>query len=654
VTDPGSPTVVTVPVQAIQLTSSSSAIGTGQTANITVTLFNASGQIISSPKVVVFTLDAPALGSIASPVTVSGGVSSQLFTARTIEGSVTITASVDNGGTTVVATKTIQISNLVAAASVAVTANPAAITIGGTSVVSATVRDANNNPMPNGTTVNFSVDNTALGTILASSTTTSGVAEATFLAGVASPGTATITATSGSVSGTGTLTINAATAGSIEFLSATPQIISISGAGGQETSEIKFLVKDANGNPIIGSQTVRLILSGPNGGEYLGATAGQKILDVGTVNGIASTIIHSGNIPGTATVTATVIGTALTTSSGVIAIGGGTPSAGHFSLSAQTLNVAGLNIENVTNDIFVLLADRYGNYNVLQGTTVSFYSECGAIDRAAALDAIGQGDVVFRTQTPPPHNVTPDALTNPVSLGSCGPRCDQENAFISAFNNYFGFNISAGNRNPRDGVCSIVAVVDGEEAFVDSNGTGIYDLGEPFVDSYDDIHLDKDDDVENILSIIPGRPHDQLFEDLIVDRNKNGVFNGMNSIWDSNKRISKKIDILFTGEPGLTLSASSLNVPHGGSQTIYFALHDLNFNRPIGGTTLTVSLTGSGTLSGTKTYTYLDSSSLGTPILAVTISDSDPNTNVAVPATLEFSWTWNGNTSVLSFSGVTR
>ncbi len=36
--------------------------------------------------------------------------------------------------------------------------------------------------------------------------------------------------------------------------------------------------------------------------------------------------------------------------------------------------------------------------------------------------------------------------------------------------------------NPRDGVVTIIAIADGEEAFFDANGDGSYDVGEPFVD----------------------------------------------------------------------------------------------------------------------------------------------------------------------------
>jgi hypothetical protein len=656
-TPPGDNTPA-ITVADISISASPAAINPLETSTITVVLLNSTGQPITSPKEVVFSLSAPALGTIIPSVMTSSGSTNQTFTAKSIEGIVTVTATADGKS----ASQDIQISKTIAASTLTATASPASITNGATSVVSASVLDGNGNPMPNGTTVNFSVDNPALGTIVSSATTTAGVAKATFSAGTTSTGTATVTATSGVATGTTTIAITGTTAGSIEFVSADPQIISIKGSGGQETSEIKFLVKDSSGNPIVTSSEVRLALSGPNGGEYLGDTPGTQSLTVGTVDGGVTTILHSGTIPGTATITATVLDgagnpTSLTTSSGVIAIGGGTPSAGHFSLSVGQRNIPGLETDNVTDSVLTLLADRYGNYNVLTGTTVSFYSECGAIDRAVALDGIGQGTVTFRTQDPRPYNITPDPIGTPPGFGSCGVICDDENSFISEYKNLFGVDITAdpSGHNPRDGVCSIIAVVDGEEEFTDQNANGIYDSGEPIVDTYDDIHLDMDDDPEDVVSPVAGKPFDPSFEDLIVDRNGNGNFDGMNGSWDSNKRISKRINLLITSDIlYLVTNTSTISVPNGGSQTIWFALHDRNYNRPAGGSTLTVAFSGTGTMTGDTNIGFIDSNAPGTDFYSVTITDADATKNENKPATLKFSFTSNGVPQVITISGTTN
>lgn len=629
----------TIPnVAAIELTVASSTIATGGATGVTVRLYTASGQLVTDSKTVTFTLSPPTLATITPFATTSSGVLTQTLTAKTVQGSVTLTASVDG----LSAEQTVQISNLISAATITATANPAAITVGGTSVISATVLDNTGTALPDGTTVNFSVNNTSLGTIvpLASVSGGAGVAQATFSAGTTTAGTATITATSGSASGTVDIGVAGAAAGSIEFLSATPQIVVIKGAGGIETSLIEFQVNDSLGNPVVGSQTVRLVLSGPNGGEYIGPTPGMTTLDVGTVAGIASTTLHSGTIPGTATINATVVGTTLTTSSGVIAIGGGVPSEGHFSLSTSVLNLEGWAYDGITADITARISDRYGNYNVLEGTSVSFYSECGAIDRAVNLSAVGDGTVQFRTQRPAPQDValtTLDTALKPIYDTRLGVTIDDSNNFSG-------------------GLCTIIAVIDGEEEFNDANASGTYNLGESFVDTYDDIHLDKDDDSETVPfgTEVAGIPYDSTFEDLIVDRNLNGVFNGMNNVWDANKRIARQIKLLFTGIPGISIavdgapstaitSGDQIIIANGGSKKINFSLHDANFNPPIAGTTFTVTA-DIGSVAGTTSDTFLDTASPGSPIYSLTILDDDPADGDPVPAigNLTFKWTWKG------------
>lgn len=621
------------PVAAISLTAEKNTIATGEGVQVSVRLYNSSGQLITTQKVVSFSLNNPILASISSPVTTSNGQVSGTLTAGSTEGSVTLTASVDD----VTEELTLEISDRLPAADITMSSNPASITTGGTAVVSARVVDSDGQPMPDGTSVSFSVNNTALGSIVPQATVSGGdgVALATFSAGSDTVGTATITATSGSVSSTTTVNVTGAAAGSIEFISAEPQIIVIKNNGGQETSLIQFLVKDSGGNPVLGSQTVRFTLSGPNGGEYLGSTPGATTVDVGTVSGVASTTLHSGTIPGTATVVASVVGSTLSSSSGVIAIGGGTPSAKHFSLSTETLNLEGLAYDGMTTDITARLADRYGNYNVLQGTAVSFYAECGAINRAINLSAEGEGSVTFRTQEPRPHNVVRDAF---------------DNAVATLYASRLGVTINDDN-NPRNGLCTIVAVVDGEEEFVDANANGEYDLGETFVDTYDDIHLDKDDDSMELEpgQIAAGNPYDPTFEHLIVDRDEDGTFDGMNGSWDANKRIAKQIKLLMTGVPGMTIAdengtqISSISVPDGGSAVVYFSLHDLYYNPPIAGTEFDVSV-DVGAISGTTEYTYLDTSVPGAPIFSVRITDDDPgDADPSEFGTLVFEWTWKGS-----------
>jgi len=606
-------------VGSIVLTSNSTTVRTNDSTTINVRLLTASGQLVTGSKTVVFTLSLPSLASVTPSVTTTTGLATVTFTANGSEGSVELTAEVDGKSESL----TIQISNQTAS-SISLAAGPAALTVGGTSVVSATVLDANGAPMPDGTMVSFSVNNAGLGAIVPSASVIggAGVAQATFSASKI-VGTVKVTATSGSASMSVDISISGSPSGSIEFLSAIPQIIAIKGAGGVETSEVKFLVKDVNGDPVLGSQTVLMTLSGPNGGEFLSG------VPVGTENGVAKVQLNSGTIPGTVTITATVPNTNLSTSSGVIAIGGGIPSATHFSLSATKLKLEGFDIDGLESLISVRLADRYGNFNVLAGTAVSFYSECGAIDRAINLNNEGFGTVRFRTQEPRPQIL-------PIN-----------NDIRDRYLNALGVTLT-NLINPHNGICTIVAVVDGEERFIDSNATGSYELGETFFDTYDDVHLDKDDDPLDLDLISFNRPHDPAFEDLIYDKNSNGFFDGKNLIWDASKKIVKHFKIGLTYDrsaPEITISQKNVDNTFSevlsntlvNGRDVNFAIHDLNFNDPIPGTTYEISVTNVQQPSVTK-HTFTDNSGIGATIFSIKPVIIDPTKT----ATLTIKWSWKG------------
>ncbi|MDY0189470.1 MAG: hypothetical protein RBR22_01945 [Desulfuromonas sp.] len=641
--------VTVVAVDAIQMTADSTTVKTGAALDIDVALFSVSGQPITEETSVAFSLNTPALGSIDSSVVVQGGSAVVRFVARDIEGEVIVTATSGE----VTSTLTIQISNQVEVGSVVVVANPAELIVGGTSVVSATILDVNGEDVPDGTAVSFSLNNSQLGTVVQNTTTQNSIAKATFSAADDYAGTATITVTSGAVTGSCSIVVVGAAAGSIEYdVTATPQIVALKGSGGVETTTVTFLVQDANGNPVIGSQTVKLELSGPNGGEYIGTVPGNLTIEVGTVDGAASTTIHSGIIPGTATVTATVLDndgneTSLKTSSGVIAIGGGVPSAGHFSFSVSQKNLAGLEYDGLTLEISARIADRYGNYNVLEGTTVSFYAESGAIDRAINLNASGEGTVTFRTQNPLPYDVD---LVDDSNRVWCNYEKEKMDDYEEAFN--VVTTELSGMGNPRDGLCTIIAVVDGEEEFTDANADGLYSYGESYTDSYDDIHLDMDDDRTDLSSseVKSGVPHDPTFEDLIVDRNQDGSFDGRNNKWDDNKRIAEQLRILITGSPYIDIARKGASINNGetvevtqGSSTVfYYSVHDINYNSLIGGSSISVSA-DAGTLSGNKSVDIVDTNIPGPTVYQVTLTDDDED-STAPGATLEVSVDWNGTT----------
>lgn len=426
--------------------------------------------------------------------------------------------------------------------SVTVAVNPTSITVLGTSTITATVMDVNGNPVPDGTGVTFSTTPAlTFGTLsnsVSSTANSNGQATTTFIASNTA-GTVTVMATAGSVSSTVTLTIVPAATGSIQFVSATPQVIGIRSSGQTETSIVKFQVKDINGNPATDGTAVSFSLIGPGGGEYVGAadltpnsatgsTVGgfaTVILSSGTVAGpctvIASTSINSGNqtnetsaldnvvttIPVASTAgfpvsgrikidselidytgttgasftgcTRGTVGTSaaahlsnaqvfgqntISSSATQVSIGGGVPSASHWNLATSKFNLQGLKFSGLDATISAYIADRFGNYNILTGTALSFYTEGGAIDTQGITDSAGFTSVVFRTQIPNPLDVK-NTTTG-----------DLDNADFSPYfvGNEPWYPSGTLNANPRDGWVTVLATTLGEEAFLDENGNGMF------------------------------------------------------------------------------------------------------------------------------------------------------------------------------------
>jgi hypothetical protein len=612
-------------------------INPGGTTTVEATVYDASGNPVSGVSLT-FTLDNPLLASITSTVATNGsGVAKATLTARSTAGTIQVTATSDSVSSSPLAVAILSSSS---PSQVSVTVNPTAIRVQGTTTVQAQVLGANGQPVPDGTVVTFTSENQLFGTFSSNTASTnSGTASATFQA-ADQAGTASISVSSGLAVSQANITVLPALASVIQFVSANPQIVALKGSGGVETSVVQFVVKDNNDNPVEGIN-VSLSLTGPNGGEYIDPPPDTtpKQIDVSTdANGIAQVILHSGGVAGPTTIIATTYvsdGTGsqipIQAQSSVISIGGGVPSAGRFSVAATQLNLPGLDYDGIPTTLMVYLADRFGNYNVLTGTTVSFATEPGlAVDAASVTtDATGVAQVTARTQIP--------------QLGS-GPEQVQPLPWETQFVNYVASTYGVSINPPREGLVSVLVYVRGEEQFNDTNANGVYDLGtDSFTDTIDDPFIDYNDN-----GVYDGPSSADPMEQFI-DSNGNGVWNTYNGKWDADKFIFYNFKILLTSEPIVRANVSTFTVPNGGSTTIKFLVCDVNGNIPTGGSTLSVS-TDNGTLRGTTHLDYTDSSvigsseasQLGLVEFVYTLSDSDPTTDDPKQTTVTASLSWNG------------
>jgi len=444
----------------------------------------------------------------------------------------------------------------------------------GTATVNARVTDQLGDPVPS-VEVDFQVSDSNIGTISPmAQTNAEGVAVATFAA-ADHGGTAVITATADTINAFTSIEILPANPVGIQFKLAEPSVIGIKGVGQTVTSVITFLVKDTNGNPAADGVKICFALKGPGGGAKIEPTEASTTGFGTPTAGEVRTILQSGTVPGPARIVATYSETdscpppdpSVVTESAPVSIGGGVPDLAHFTLSADKVNLASFlgdprtaALANVQATLSAFIADQFGNFNVLEGTSVSFIIEAGSIDRSNILDAQGATSVIIRTQEPPPIDRGSGTLTNTIF----GPD-PSANAFVEFTPCVAETGIGC---NPEDAFVTVVAMVKGQECFTDVNGNGVFDVatdfdevtqkicdqGEPFINS--------NDSTWPLFSGLPGLPQalggtpQRDPNEIFVDVNENGIWDPPNGVWDgptgaggTHTTIWKELKMIFSGRP---------------------------------------------------------------------------------------------------------
>jgi uncharacterized protein YjdB len=216
--DQATVTVTPVPVASVTLTPTTATIVGGQTVQLTATVKDAAGNVLTGRTVTWSTSDAfTALVSGSGLVT---GVN---------PGTATITATVE--GRQATATVVVQ---AVPVASVTVSPAAPSLAVGGTVALTATVKDASGNTLT-GRAVSWSSSNSGVATV-----SSTGVVTAV------APGTATIRATSEGKTGEATVTVTAAAVASVTVAPATSTVT----AG--QTVQLTATTRDASGDVLSG------------------------------------------------------------------------------------------------------------------------------------------------------------------------------------------------------------------------------------------------------------------------------------------------------------------------------------------------------------------------------------------------------------------
>ena len=313
-------------------------------------------------------------------------------------------------------------------------------------------------------------------------TTISGVAQSTYRAqGCQGNDLITATANAGGIalSATGTVEVNSPNAGSIEFVSASPQNISLKGVGGTESATIVFRVRDTNGN-VVANKNVDFSLNTEVGGIFMSPENAMT-----DSNGLVQTVVNSGTVPTSIRVKAELSDdTSIFTQSNLLVVSTGIPDQDSFSLSANILNPEGWDIDGTNVTITARLADAFNN-PVPDGTAVSFTTEGGRIEPSCLTDG-GTCSVTWNSQFPRPEGHILGDINNlnhvPEILNTMGQK--------------YG------------GRVSITATAIGEESFPDLNGNGRFDTAELTA------FLGND---------VSGNPYD--LKEAFVDHNEDGLFN---------------------------------------------------------------------------------------------------------------------------------
>ena len=467
------------------------------------------------------------------------------------------------------------------------------LSAGGNTSVTATLVDASGNPYQQSVDVSFTSDCVGTGnaTVTSPVTTTTGFATATYSA-QGCQGTDTVYA-SATVEGqtltaSATLTVAAASLGSIQFVSASPSTIALKGTGLTETAVVTFKVLDESGGPMKG-QTVDFSLTTDVGGLKLlpsSAVSG----DDGTVQ----TVVQAGTVHTPVRVTATVRGTSVATQSAQLSVGTGLPDQDSFSLAIATLNPEAWAIDGTTTTATVYLADRFNN-PVPDGTAVTFVTEGGSIQGSCTTTG-GQCAVTWTSQAPRPTD------------GYAGP--------------------NPPNPNVTGGRSTVLAYTVGEESFVDVNGNGVFDdgdsftdLGEPYLDANENGSYDAGE--------------------FFYDFNKNGLRDGPNGSYDgvlcqhsslcggSTAPIGVSSVIVMAGSSiNVSISPSNATFANGGSATFTVTLRDVNNGVPPAGTSIQATVS-KDKIAGPNSFTVPNTNGVGPFSFGVTVEgDQNPGTGI--------------------------
>ena len=394
---------------------------------------NSSGQPAANAKVT-FAIDAEgiALSQTTSGATLtdSNGMA-RIFlkpTAPQVSGAYTITANASNDSNTAIA----NVNFLVQATTVSLSTlnvTNAQLVAGGQTALSMIASDTAGNPI-SGILVNLNANCGQLPIQVTSNE--NGVVEFVYKAintdNTLCSGNVRISANSGSSTQTANLTIQAPEATSIVYTS-NNLTLGIQNSGSSATGEAEFTIY-SNKTPLANAEVILSLEKSPLGLSFvqLGNRADQTLRT--DANGRVSVNIYPGSTPGPVEIKATLASDSrINALSKGISIASSRVTQDGLSLSFGT-NALDWSLDGDETPVTARLVDRNGN-KVPDGTVVNFTAEGGKVFPSSCTTSEGTCEVTFSTQNP----------------------------------------------RPGDGRVSLLAVVEGEKAYIDQNENNAWDKG---------------------------------------------------------------------------------------------------------------------------------------------------------------------------------
>lgn len=378
----------------------------------------------------------------------------------------------------------------------------------------------------------------------------------------------------------------------LRFDSATPIRLYVSSASnGVKQSIVKFKVVNELGTGVIG-QSVLLSLNSQSiiaGVTFIkeGVSSSAPQVVASGLDGIAQIVVNAGGLPTGAVVNAVLVANPLVkASSDTLSISSGRVTPDTMSISAYSPIVEGFNLDNVSTELTVIVADRLGN-PIPEGTVVNFVTSHGLI---GTFPTALTSTVVTNSATSTATVVTTSFVTD--SKGSCT---------VSAASLCRVLLKSAGVR-PSNGRVTVLAYTDGEESYKDLNGNNLWDTGEPFTDM-GMAYLDANGNFVYDLGVDQAIPGGKTGGSGCVGTDIS-VQNTCDGTWSDYIRARKRITIIWA------TSRARIKLIDRTASSMTVSVLDLNGNNMPAGTTVTAEV---GDNSACRVRRVLGSSDPDTP-----------------------------------------